>query len=103
MGRKFRRQHSVTNYILDFYCPTERLSIELDGSQHYTDKGLRYDKERTSHLNQLSIKVIRFENKLVFDRIDIVLEEICKCFKDDEQQPPPRPRAATPPEKQEGS
>ena len=45
-GRKFRRQHSVGNYILDFYCPSERLCIELDGAYHFTEQGESYDQER---------------------------------------------------------
>ena len=38
-GRKFRRQHSVGNYVLDFYCPSEKLAVELDGEPHFTDEG----------------------------------------------------------------
>ena len=45
-GRKFRRQHSVGKYILDFYCPSERLGIELDGHIHFNKKAERYDYER---------------------------------------------------------
>ena len=46
-GRKFRRQHSVGRYILDFYCPSERLAIELDGAHHYTPAGQDHDARRT--------------------------------------------------------
>jgi very-short-patch-repair endonuclease len=80
-GRKFRRQHSVGNYILDFYCPSERLAIELDGAHHFTEAGLMYDKKRTEYIESLDITIIRFENKLVFDRTDFVIEEINKHFK----------------------
>src|SRR5690606_37295233 len=45
-GRKFRRQHSVTNYILDFYCPAEKLAIELDGQGHFEASQAEYDFER---------------------------------------------------------
>ena len=38
-GRKFRRQHSIDKYIVDFYCPSERLAVELDGEHHFTDQG----------------------------------------------------------------
>jgi len=79
-GRKFRRQHSVGNYILDFYCPAEKLCVELDGIHHYTEEGVAYDAERTTYLNSLNIRVIRFENKLVFDDIEYVLEEIKSQF-----------------------
>lgn len=54
-GRKFRRQHSIGNYIVDFYCPSERLAIELDGQGHYTPAGQEYDTERTMFLNQFGI------------------------------------------------
>ena len=43
-GYKFRRQHSVGNYILDFYCPALKLCIEIDGDSHFTDEGKNYDK-----------------------------------------------------------
>jgi len=79
-GRKFRRQHSVGNYILDFYCPKERLCIELDGAGHYTDEGIEYDKKRTKYINSLNIKVIRFENKEVFEDLKNVLAVIVKEF-----------------------
>ena len=79
-GRKFRRQHSVGYYILDFYCPKEKLCIELDGAGHFTEEGLAYDKERTDYINTLKIKVIRFENKEVFENMESVLEQIKKHF-----------------------
>jgi very-short-patch-repair endonuclease len=79
-GRKFRRQFSVGNYILDFYCPAEKLCVELDGADHFTDEGFLYDEERTNYLNSLGIKVIRFENKTVFDHTENVLEEIKRGF-----------------------
>jgi very-short-patch-repair endonuclease len=80
-GRKFRRQHSVGNYVLDFYCPEEKLCIELDGAGHFTDAGVEQDNARTAYLNSLGIKVIRFENKLVFKRLEAVLEEITCNFR----------------------
>ena len=72
-GYKFRRQHSVGYYILDFYCPSARLAIELDGDSHFTEEAIAYDKERTAFLNALNIRVIRFLNSDVFDN----LEEVC--------------------------
>lgn len=79
-GCKFRRQHSVGNYILDFYCPSQKLAIELDGAGHYTPEGIKRDTLRTQFLNEVGIKVIRFENKLVFEKTEWVLEEISKCI-----------------------
>lgn len=79
-GRKFRRQHSVGYYILDFYCPAERLAIELDGAHHFTEEGIKYDEERTKFLESMNIRVIRFENEEVFTRQEAVVMEIKKQF-----------------------
>jgi len=83
-NRKFRRQHSIGNYILDFYCPSEKLAIELDGASHFTDEGIAYDTIRTEYINSFNIKVVRFENKLVFDNTGWVLDEIKRNFITDE-------------------
>jgi very-short-patch-repair endonuclease len=72
-GHKFRRQHSVGYYILDFYCPSGKLAIELDGSQHYTDEGISKDKERDEHLKLLGINVLRFRNEEVKNNLTEVL------------------------------
>ena len=75
-GNKFRRQHSVGNYILDFYCPESRLAIELDGQGHFNSITSEYDGARTKFLRQLNIRVLRFENRAVFENLDAVLEVI---------------------------
>ena len=80
-GRKFRRQHSIDNFILDFYCPAEELCIELDGGYHNTQKQSAKDKERDSILKSYGIKVLRFRNELVFQDCDGVLETIRGEFK----------------------
>ncbi len=80
-NRKFRRQHSIENYILDFFCPSEKLAIELDGNDHFTGYGLTQDEIRDKFLNSLNIKVLRFENKEVFERLEGVLEEMKLNFK----------------------
>jgi very-short-patch-repair endonuclease len=79
-NKKFRRQHSVGPYVLDFYCPSEKLCIELDGDVHFTDSGYEYDEARTEFLKSLNIRVIRFENKAVFENTVGVLEEIRRRF-----------------------
>ncbi len=79
-GRKFRRQHSVGNYILDFYCPSEKLAIELDGEVHFNETAQLKDAERTLFLKYYGIKVLRFENKLVFEQTEQVLDEIKESF-----------------------
>ena len=80
-GRKFRRQHSIGKYVVDFYCPAEKLVIELDGAGHYTPAGSAYDEERDTYLKSLGLKVIRFENLEVFNYLDAVLDEIKSNFK----------------------
>jgi len=80
-GRRFRRQFSVGNYIIDFYCPSEKLAVELDGAGHYTEEGLEKDKIRDEYLNSLGIKVVRIENKLVFTIQEQVLNHIREHFK----------------------
>ena len=80
-GKKFRRQHSIENYIIDFYCPEERLIIELDGQVHFNPTAQENDEKRTERLEELGFKVIRFENKMVFDNLQSVLQEIKDNFK----------------------
>ena len=80
-GRKFRRQHSVGAYILDFYCPEERLAVELDGAAHVTVSGNLHDADRTSYLNGLGIQVLRFENKLIWSDSASVLQAIESSFR----------------------
>ena len=79
-GRKFRRQHSVGPYVLDFYCPEEKICIELDGAAHFTEAGYEYDAARTEYLNALNIRVIRFENKDALEDAEGVVEEIKRNF-----------------------
>jgi very-short-patch-repair endonuclease len=79
-GRKFRRQHSVGPYILDFYCPAEHLAVEVDGAEHYTAEGAANDAERTAFLETHQIQVIRFENEEVLRDLDMILEKIRQCF-----------------------
>ena len=72
---KFRRQHSVGPYILDFYCPKLKLAIELDGEVHNRQQD--YDEERTRFLCEVRhIKVLRFENRIVFENPEQILDEI---------------------------
>ena len=79
-GRKFRRQHSIGNYILDFYCPAERLAVELDGEHHFTPAGQARDQVRNAYLNSLNIRVLRFENDELFSCSEAVLEVIRQAF-----------------------
>ena len=80
-GRRFTKQHSIGSYIVDFYCPSEKLVVELDGEVHNHPEAMEYDEKRTDYLNGLGYKVIRFENRMVFDFLDSVLEGIKDNFK----------------------
>lgn len=80
-NRRFRRQHSLGNYFVDFYCPSEKLVVELDGQVHENFINQQYDFQRTQYLESLDLKVIRFENHLVFKQLDMVLEAIKSEFK----------------------
>ena len=62
---KFTRQKVLGKYIADFYCASAKLVIELDGSQHYEEKGLEADRERTEFLKSYGIRVLRIPNNAV--------------------------------------
>ena len=74
---RFLRQKPIGNYIVDFYCPKLHLVIELDGSQHYLDKGIRYDNKRTRELKEYGIEtVIRIPNNEINHNLARVVEFI---------------------------
>ena len=75
-GFKFRRQHPVDYYIVDFYCHECRLVTEVDGRIHEQNDNPDYDKNRTEDLMALGLMVIRFTNEEVLQNIDLVLSEI---------------------------
>ena len=77
-GKKFRRQHSVGPYTLDFYCAECRLAVELDGQTHFNPLAWEHDCRRTEYLGKLHIRVLRFENRDVFECLDWVLHEISR-------------------------
>jgi len=73
---KFRRQHSIGKYIVDFYCPPLQLAIELDGEPHADLINIARDAERDEFLNQHGIEVLRYENRWVFEYPNVIIEEI---------------------------
>ena len=73
---RFRRQQIVGNYIVDFYCHSKGLVIELDGSQHYEDKGKQADQERDAYLRSLGLTVLRYANSEVNRNFCGVCEDI---------------------------
>ena len=73
---KFTRQKVLGKYIADFYCASAKLVIELDGSQHYEDKGQEADRERTQFLRQYGIRVLRVLNNAVSQNLRGVCDYI---------------------------
>ncbi len=74
LGFKFRRQHSIGSFIVDFYCSEKKLIIEIDGSQHVDNK--RYDEERSKYLEGMGYKVVRFWNNEINTNIEGVIMKI---------------------------
>lgn len=74
LGFKFRRQHSIGRYILDFYCLALRLEIELDGGHHYAPEQMMKDEARSTWLKHFCLKIIRVSNNEVMNNIDGVVE-----------------------------
>jgi very-short-patch-repair endonuclease len=79
-GRKFRRQHAIGPYIVDFYCPSERLVIELEGAAHDSDSAASRDLDRQRFLENSGHLVLRLENRNVFENPEGVLELISQQF-----------------------
>ena len=79
-GFKFRRQHSIGGYILDFYCPLKKLAIEIDGPQHFKKENKEYDKVRSDYLAGLNIKVLRFTNSQISSETEKVMGKIKKAL-----------------------
>jgi very-short-patch-repair endonuclease len=73
-GLKFRCQHPVGRFILDFYCPARKLVVELDGGVHDGQTG--YDEARTQQLNDYGYQVLRFRNEEVLNNLDSVVEQV---------------------------
>jgi very-short-patch-repair endonuclease len=76
LGLQFYRQKIIGNYIVDFYCHSAKTIIEIDGSQHYTLKGLNADKVRDEYMKNLGFHVIRYPSDEVILNTDIIIEDI---------------------------
>ena len=76
---QFRRQKQFDRYIVDFYCGSANLAIELDGAPHFTEEGKIHDRSRDAHFESIGLRVIRFTN----DEIDHHFQEVCKRINDE--------------------
>ena len=75
-GLKFRRQYGVGSYVLDFYCPELRLSIELDGAVHDAPMAYEHDEIRRQFLRGCNIFELRFPNDVVFSNVEGIVQKI---------------------------
>ena len=78
---RFNRQKVLGPYIVDFYCASAKLVIELDGSQHYSEKGSDEDQIRDRYLNRLGIKVVRYSNLEINREFEAVCMDIVEHVK----------------------
>lgn len=79
---RFQRQKAIGNYIADFYCHKANLIVEVDGSQHFTEKSLACDSVRTEQLQEFGVTVIRFSNYDVNTNFYSVCSEIDRVVKE---------------------
>lgn len=94
-GYRFRRQHPIAQYVLDFYCPAVRLAVEVDGGQHGTNAGRQRDAVRSEFLTDQGIRVLRFWNNQVCEDLEGVLERIWEALQEGVAVlPPPQPSPA---------
>jgi very-short-patch-repair endonuclease len=75
-GHKFRRQHPIDDYVVDFFCAEKKLIIEVDGEIHLGKDMIEYDMDRTEILEELGFKVIRFKNSEILGNLQKVLDKI---------------------------
>ena len=84
-GYKFRRQHPIKGFILDFNCPQKKLAVELDGGQHDTNRQIEYDQNRTAILEKEGIKVLRYWDNEVLQNTDGTLMISSRNWKTDNE------------------
>lgn len=73
---KIYRQKLIGEYIVDFYCSSKKIAIEIDGGQHFTEENRLNDEKRTIYLNSLGITVLRYTNKEIDNKFKSVCEDI---------------------------
>ncbi len=76
LGVQFYRQRPIGNYIVDFFAPAVRLVIEVDGAHHSEVTQAKYDKKRSTYLEQIGLKVLRFDDRQMLTETDAVIEEV---------------------------
>jgi very-short-patch-repair endonuclease len=82
-GRKFRRQHSIGPYIVDFYCPSRRLVLELDGATHDHPEAQERDAQRDRYLENLGLRIIRVRSSEVITNTEGVLAYVGQALEEE--------------------
>lgn len=91
LGCKFRRQHGMGQYIVDFYCAEHALIVELDGESHFTAEGVNSDKVRTAFLESKGFRVLRFSNLDIMQNKEGVLIRLLAYLKTESNPTPTLP------------
>ena len=90
-GIQFYRQKPVGEFIVDFYAPSAKLIVEIDGSQHLIPENIRNDKQRSAALARQGPRVLRFTNLQVLQEFEGVVETIYQALADPQEKIPPTP------------
>ena len=80
LDRKFRREHTIGKYSVDFACPAVKLVIEIDGPSHDDPEQKKFDVARTEYLQQSGWRVVRFTNAEIYESIDAVEARIAAAL-----------------------
>jgi len=80
LSYKFRRQHGIGKYVVDFYCPELKLVIEIDGGIHFEERNIAKDKQREEYFKKIGLKTIRYTNLDIIHNIDNVLVDLSKIL-----------------------
>ena len=86
---KFRRQHAIGPFIVDFFCPEQLLIVEIDGDVHAEETQRTKDLQREKYLRSLGLQVIRYTNHEVLDNLDGVLEHLLGVLSSNSTSPNP--------------
>ena len=89
LGYKFRRQHPIDRFVVDFYCAQAKLCVELDGASHQEPAQKECDAARTAYLEEAGYTVIRFTNDDVRYSLRAVVDEIIKTVESIMNRPSP--------------
>ena len=82
-GKKFRRQHILEPYIVDFYCASDKIVVEVDGLSHDCSNSYQRDHQRTNYLQRrYGVDVLRFSDAMVIKKVESVLETIAEAMGD---------------------